>query len=143
MRLRARKPKNHKYPKQLKSLGDHIRAHRLDLGSLPRDVARKAGVSEASIWQWENNRTTPKVSLITRIYEFLGYAPYTPPESFGAWLGQARKGLGLSRRKLAQTLGMDVTTVDRWERGRGRPTAASLARLRRLLERFSRVNRTS
>ena len=100
------------------------------------------GVSEASIWQWENNRTKPKVYLVPRIYDFLGYAPYEVPGRFGDWLRQARSGLGLSRRKLGAELGLDVTTIDRWERGRGRPTADSLARIRWLLARFSRVNRT-
>ena len=93
------------------------------------------GVSEASIWQWENNRTTPKVSLVPKVYTFLGYAPYTPRLPFGAWLAAVRWGLGLSRRKLARRLGMDVTTVDRWERGRGQPTADSLARIRRFIDR--------
>jgi len=100
------------------------------------------GVSEASIWQWENNRTKPKVYLVPRIYDFLGYAPCAPTDRLGDWLRQVRWGLGLSRRKLGAKLGMDVTTIDRWERGRGRPTLGSLARIRRLLERFSRVNRT-
>jgi len=100
------------------------------------------GVSEASIWQWENNQTKPKVYLVPRIYDLLGYAPYEALGRFRDWLRQARRGLGLSRRKLAATLGMDVTTVDRWERGRGQPTDASLARIRWLLDRFSRVNRT-
>ena len=95
------------------------------------------GVSVASIWQWESNRTKPKVHLIPGIYDFLGYAPHTPELPFGAWLREVRNGLGLSRRKLATRLGMDVTTIDRWERGRGQPTEASLTRLRRFVERFS------
>ena len=100
------------------------------------------GVSEASIWQWENNRTKPKVYLVPRVYDFLGYAPYAPTDRFGDWLRQARSGLGLSRRKLGAELGLDVTTIDRWERGQGRPTDASRARIRRLLERFSGANLT-
>ena len=77
----------------------------------------------------------PKVHLVPRIYDFLGYAPYEVPGRFGDWLRQARRGLGLSRRKLAAKLRMDVTTIDRWERGHGQPTAASLARIKRLIER--------
>ena len=94
------------------------------------------GVSVASIGQWENNQTKPRVSLVPRVYDFLGYAPYEAPDRLGDWLRQARRGLGLSRRKLAAKLGMDVTTIDRWERGLGRPTPASRARIRRLLERL-------
>jgi len=142
VQLSARKPTNPAYPRELKALGNHLRKRRLDLGLLQRDVARILGVSEASVWQWENNQTKPRVSLVPRVYDFLGYAPYAPTDRLGDWLRQARRGLGLSRRKLAAKLRMDVTTIDRWERGRGQPTAASLARIRRVLDRFSRVNRT-
>jgi len=94
------------------------------------------GVSEASIWQWENNRTKPRVHLIPRIYDFLGYALHTPRLSFGAWLAEVRKALGVSRKEHAKRLRMDVTSIDRWERELGRPTSASRTRVRRFLERL-------
>jgi len=135
IRLSARKSTAPSYPSDLRTLGDHLRRKRLDLGLLQRELAQQLGIAEASIWQWENNRTKPKIHLIPGIYDFLGYAPYEVPAQFADWLRQVRMGLGLSRRKLAAKLGMDVTTIDRWERGRGQPTADPRARLRRLLDR--------
>jgi DNA-binding XRE family transcriptional regulator len=36
------------------------------------------GVDEATIYNWEGNRTAPTVRLIPRIIQFLGCCPYTP-----------------------------------------------------------------
>ena len=113
----------------MKSLGDHIRKARLDRRLLQQDVATLLGVDETSVWQWERNRTDPQVHFIPAIYSFLGYAPWEPAEGFAAWLRQARRGSGLSRRNLAARIGVDPTTVDRWERGRRRPTTESRRRL--------------
>jgi len=87
------------------------------------------GVSEASIWQWENNHTEPKPYLIPRIIEFLGYAPWRAPVTFGEWLVMARRVKGLSRKRLARRLGIDESTVSRWEAGTTNPTPALLARI--------------
>ena len=131
IRLSARKPSNPVYPKEIKSLGDHIRKARLDRRLLQQDVATLLGVDETSVWQWERNRTDPQVHFIPAICGFLGYAPWEPPEGFAAWLRQARRGSGLSRRNLAARIGVDPTTVDRWERGQGSPTAESRRRVLR------------
>lgn len=130
VRLSARKVGDPAYPKDLKSLGDHVRKARLDRKLLQQDVAKLLGVDETSVWQWERNRTDPQIYCIPAIYDFLGYAPWEPPDRFAAWLRQARRGLGLSRRKLATRIGVDPTTVDRWERAYGEPNDRSLWRLR-------------
>ena len=80
-----------------------------------------------SVCHWEVGCSEPKTYLIPRI---LGYAPWKPPRGFGAWLCQARKGLGLSRRRVARSVGMNVTTIDRLERGKGQPAAESVTRVR-------------
>jgi len=49
------------WPKEVRTLGDELRRRRLELGLLQREVADRPGVSEASVWQWERNRTNPQV----------------------------------------------------------------------------------
>src|ERR1700720_743605 len=44
LRLSTQKPKSSVYPKELKTLGDHIRRRRLDLGLLQRQVAQLISV---------------------------------------------------------------------------------------------------
>ena len=47
--ISAEKPKDARYPKQIKSIGDRLRAKRLDLGVRQKDVASILSVSEDSL----------------------------------------------------------------------------------------------
>ena len=71
--LTAQKPL--KIPKNLKTLGDHIRKHRIEIGLFQKDVACILGVDECSIYHWENNRCEPQLRYLPRIIKFLGYEP--------------------------------------------------------------------
>ena len=55
VRLTARKPSPAAYPKEMKTLGDHLRKRRLDLGLLQREVADRLGVTKDTIHNWESN----------------------------------------------------------------------------------------
>ncbi len=57
MTLKASKPASPAYPKSLETLGDHIRKRRLDLGLEQQQVAARLGVSESTVWNWENDRS--------------------------------------------------------------------------------------
>ena len=133
--LTGRRPPPKGYPTKLKSLGDHIRAKRLDLGLYQKEVADLIGVGESNIWNWENNRCQPEVRFIPKITDFLGYTPYTPTPSFPEWLKMVRAAAGLTQEQLAQKVGVNESTINDWERGRHRPTQESLERTRDFLYR--------
>ncbi len=61
--------------------------------------------------------------LLPRLIAFLGYCPYDPDASLKKRLTAAREALGLSRRDVACLLGVDDSTVSRWESGERRPPA--------------------
>jgi len=42
------------YPANPKTIGEHIRKRRMDLGLMQREVAKIIGVTESTIWNWEN-----------------------------------------------------------------------------------------
>ena len=114
--LRGRKPPPDGYPVELRTLGDHLRAKRLDLGLLQRDVAEQLRVSKATVYNWENNRSSPALHLVPRIIGFLGYVPYdTQLESLGQQIVAARRRLGFSQKGLARRLGVDSSALGRWE----------------------------
>jgi transcriptional regulator with XRE-family HTH domain len=71
LELKASKPRSCGYPKELKTLGDHIRKRRLDLGLLQREVAERVGVDETTILNWEKGRTEPAKRMRSRILIFL------------------------------------------------------------------------
>jgi transcriptional regulator with XRE-family HTH domain len=120
LKIKAKIPKSKKYPNEIKTLGDHLRKRRLDLGLLQKEVAEKIGVDKTTINNWERQRREPEIRFIARIIEFLGYDPIPEPESFPEKLKAYRLRLGLSQRKLAAKLGIDPSTVQGWEKGCGR-----------------------
>jgi len=61
------------YPRQLKTLGDHIRARRLDLGLHQKDVAGIIGVTTDTITNWEKGRNQPMHWHYPKINNFLGF----------------------------------------------------------------------
>jgi transcriptional regulator with XRE-family HTH domain len=117
--LAAKKPKSEAYPKALISTGDHIRKRRLDLGMLQKDVAVAIGVDTCTITNWEKNRCRPQLHLIPRVVRFLGYDPLLMVETgeLGEMIRQYRRSRAIAQKKLAQELGIDPTTLARWEKG--------------------------
>ena len=62
VRLKSPKPHpNSRYPKELNTLGDHLRKRRLDLDLVQKDVNRILGVDKTTITNWENNRFSLRV----------------------------------------------------------------------------------
>jgi transcriptional regulator with XRE-family HTH domain len=131
--LRAERPKPANYPKKINSLGDHIRARRLDLKLLQEQVAEQIGVHEMTITGWEGNATVPEVRYMPAIIQFLGYNPSPASDSLPERLAAARSALGLSQRKMAAKLGIDPATLMGWEAGRYQPTGKSLDLIARVL----------
>jgi len=131
--LRAAKPRPPQYPKQLNSLGDHIRTRRLDLKLLQKQVADHIGVDKITITNWERNTSVPAIRYIPAIIQFLGYDPQPPTGSFSERLATARRALGLSQRKMAEKLGVDPATLQGWEAGRHQPTGKNLEVIGRVL----------
>jgi len=117
--LKAEKPKHFQYPKELKSLGDHIRKRRLDQGLFQRQVAEKIGVSEETIYNWECHKSSPHVHHLPRVIRFLGYSPLPAARTKGENLVRTRRELGLTQKAMARLVGVDPTTLARWEKGRG------------------------
>ena len=62
------------YPVNPKTIGEHLRKKRMDCGLLQSDVARIIGVSEESIWNWENGLTTPRKKNSIRINGFVKHS---------------------------------------------------------------------
>ncbi len=120
--FRTAKPKSDRYPKELKSLGDHIRACRIDLGLFQSQVAEQIGVCEQTITNWESNASQPPVQYIPAIIRFLGYNPpefvTTFPQRLTAW----RRARGLTQKQLADELSVDPSTIQDWENGQHEPS---------------------
>ena len=132
--LRAGKPKPSGYPNSLRTLGDRLRAQRMDLGIPQRDLAAQLGVDVDSIRNWEKNRSGPAIQFLPRIFSFLDSRPTPGDASLGARLLHCREIHGLSQRELAKSLGVDVGTLCRWETGKSRPGQVHVKRIENVLK---------
>ncbi|MHB0997768.1 MAG: helix-turn-helix transcriptional regulator [Armatimonadota bacterium] len=110
-------------PPEPKVIGDHLRRRRLTLGLPQIEVAEILGVTECSIYNWENNRTHPHIKFMPAIIKFLGYLPYANISnmSLGEKIVVYRQSQSLSQEDLARKFGIDPATVARWEKGKGKP----------------------
>lgn len=63
-----------------------------------------------------SDNSAQETQFISRIIEFLGYAPYDSSLAVGQRLKAIRTALGLSQEQFAEKLGVDESTVASWER---------------------------
>ena len=131
--LRAARSKPANCPHKINNLGGHIRARRLDLKLLQRQVADQIGVHEMTITLWEGNATVPEVRYMPAIIQFLGYNPLPAASSLSERLATTRRMLGLSQRKMARKLGVDPATLTGWEAGRHQPNRKSMELIGKVL----------
>ena len=115
--LRGQKPPSTEYPTEIRTLGDHIRKHRLDLGLLQKQVAVQIGTDNTTITNWELGHTSPGFRYFPAIRRFLGYLPISGTGTRADELKVHRFHRGWSQKEAARDLGVDPSTLAKWERG--------------------------
>jgi DNA-binding XRE family transcriptional regulator len=96
-------------------------------------------VDTLTVCNWENNRTSPRLYLLPRIYDFLGNSPFSRnTTTLGERIKEYRCKNGLSLRKLAKIIGVDPETIARWEKERVEPRGKLKKRLSSLLRNLPR-----
>lgn len=116
------RPKPRSYPKELKTIGDHIRAWRIDNFLSQAEVAKILGVCEDSVVGWEMRGTIPAIQQIPGIIEMIGYLPVEIDTStFGGRVTKYRYIKGLTPKEFGDLISADPSTVRDWEKGKNRP----------------------
>ncbi len=121
------------YPKVLRTVGDHLKKRRCELGLLQKEVAFRLGVDDDTILNWEHGNTQPPVRFLPRIIRFLGYDPYPAAKLLAEKLVAKRRQLGLSRKQLAKRLGVDEGTLAHWEKAQQEPTGKRIETVKEFL----------
>lgn len=118
LRLTGERPRDPAYPEELQTIGDHLRARRLDLGLLQKEVAEQLGASHASVFNWEKGHLSPDFTFLPAVIRFLGYDPRPEGTTLGQKLYRARTARGIPQKVLAETLDLDQGTLSSVEDGR-------------------------
>ncbi len=108
----------------LSTVGARLKQTRLSKGLTIKQLAGNVGMSEVTLGRWEKNlgkieNYPDKVKKICQLLNIgVNYLfDELKDNSFSAVLKKARFEMGLSRKELAQALGVDKGTVLCWERG--------------------------
>ena len=128
--LKGPKPPPPAYPRELNSIGDHIRKKRLDQKLLQKEVAQLLGVKKDTVNNWENGHYSPRLHQMPKIIKFLGYLPEDLEKlPIGDRIVALRFAHGIRQEDLARKIGVDPTTLSRWERGERQPKGKLAERL--------------
>lgn len=131
----ALKPKSSAYPKVIQTIGDQLRATRIERELLQNEVANVIGVSEATITNWENNLSEPKIMHLPEIINFLGFSPYRfNTKTLGGKIKQYRNRYGLSHKKMGTLLKVNASTIGSWENNEHAPQGELRKNLNKLLQ---------
>ncbi len=116
--IKRERPLPKAYPKELRTIGDHVRKKRLDLKLCQYDVARIIGVNKTTVFNWERIYSSPELRHMPKVIELLGYVPFEKePETLGEKIVYYRWVKGITQKELASQLGVDPGTLAQWERG--------------------------
>jgi DNA-binding XRE family transcriptional regulator len=121
-------------PKELITLGDHIKKKRLENIQTQKDVGKIIGTDNFTIVNWERNSTKNiPAKYYPKIMEFLNYCPLTEtknmPNTFSKKIKLHRLHQGLNQKQFSQLLKVDSTTVKFWESGERNPSEKIVDRL--------------
>jgi transcriptional regulator with XRE-family HTH domain len=120
------------YPIHIKTIGEHIRKRRLDLGLLQIEVARQIGVTESTVWNWEHG-TEPELKHMPAILAFLEYVPWEEPEEAVGRLAHFKKVNGLSFKRLGVLIGRAPEQLEDWLSGRHIPCKRNIRQIQKFL----------
>ena len=116
-----------------RTLGERLKAWRLDRGLEQRDLAAMLGVQRATYGRWERDQKRPAIQLMPGVLMLLGPGSSATQKSLPERLLSARRLLGLSQAGLAEMLGVNRWTVSDWERGVRLPAPQTLPAVEALL----------
>ncbi|MBL6614572.1 MAG: helix-turn-helix transcriptional regulator [Reyranella sp.] len=112
---KAKKPKD--YPENPKTLGEHLRKRRRELGLLQREVAGQMGIAVETLINWEKDRTRPVAAQFRPVIDFLGYDPSPEPKILAERVEAKRRVLGVTFEQVANYLGWDTGSLSRYLNG--------------------------
>jgi DNA-binding transcriptional regulator YiaG len=109
-------PDKRSFPASLQSLGDHIKAARLQHKTPIKDLINELAISRETLRGWELNQFEPHVVHYPKIIKLLGYWPFSfETNSIAGKIKKYRYCHGLTQLQFAKLLGTHTSMVWHWE----------------------------
>lgn len=135
IRLFGTKPKNKKHPNKLITIGNHIKAKRLNNNITIEQTANAIGVSKGAIMSWENNSKKPSIIHYPKIKLFLGYEIHESLDlDLSNRLLNYRKVKGLTQDELAKEIKIDQKRISKIESNSLKISQKLLLKIEQFLE---------
>jgi len=103
------------YPIEPKTVGEHVKKRRLDLGLKQKEVATHLGIHFTTLQLWERGIGDPGVKSLPGIIRFLGYVPFACDLTPGGRLSFLRRCCGMTQEEIAARIECNPETLWRWE----------------------------
>ena len=103
------------------TVGDELKVERLKRGLTQHEVAEMVGVNRNFVYEMELGHHTNTIYALHKAYMFLGYVPKTLKIDETTLRGQIfihRIKHGLTYSAIAKEIGIDKSTVARFEQGK-------------------------
>lgn len=117
MPLTLKRLRKKDYSEEPKTLGEHLKKHRKELGLRQREAAQRIGCDVFTYINWEKDRTEPIASRFRPVIDFLGYDPTPEPRTLSERLKAKRRRTGFTFSEVAEHLGWDEGTLTRYLSG--------------------------
>ena len=79
--------------------------------------------------KWEKSRSTPDLKHVDKVVEFLGFNPFELGDTLGERLASYRCERSMSQKDFARQIGVDPSTLAKWERSERTPAGKYLDRV--------------
>ena len=137
-------------PNQPKTIGEHLKMRRFELGISQAEAARRVSVTLRTVAAWERDKARPSGKYHPRLVEYLGCDPFhnlalgspkgnepssvailgpTAPLALGQQIRKRREELKKTQKECAKELGVSVKTLWGWETSQRQPWAKHLNRV--------------
>ena len=111
------KLKPYGYPMPAKTIGERLRALRMDQGLTQSCMAKKLGCSPHTLRKWEKNIISPIAKNDYQLAEVLGQNLFEKSSKIREEIKRFRREKGWSRRRLSEEMGIHPNSIYKWEKG--------------------------
>lgn len=99
------------YPEEFRTLGNHIRKRRLELGLSQAALAKHFGVDRNAVTRWEAGLDEPGLQQMPTVVEFLGEDSLPSEGALAEQIRSMRRARSISQAQFGEVLGLNRETA--------------------------------